>query len=216
MAPKKTFARLWRVLLFLTLLFVSLPLTPAQASTKDDRFIGSTGNLELDSLITIETSKWKININHFDGNWEAVSFLLASLPDDPTSGDDQIKFPYHGGYTVTQGCHPNGGLFSACPIDAANGKGSAIYSPINGKVTARTSDHIIIENSVWKIALYHGDWVVSVGQSVTVNTKVGTEGNHGYTGYFFYVKEEVNGKVVSVQKWHACGTGSNCGYHTHI
>jgi murein DD-endopeptidase MepM/ murein hydrolase activator NlpD len=81
-----------------------------------------------------------------------------------------------------------------------------VFSPINGVVTQIYIDGlgnpvIRIENAQWVVLLLHlNPDNVSAGQTVSIWQQVGTESNRGNTWS--------NGKK--------CGTGSDCGFHTHF
>lgn len=85
------------------------------------------------------------------------------------------------------------------------GKDSPIFAPITGEVIYQYYQHngnplLIIENDSYRVKLLHGYWNTAEGDRVNQGEIIGYEGNMGLTfrdGQF-------------------CGTGSNCGYHTHI
>ena len=114
-----------------------------------------------------------------------------------------LRNPYDS-YVLTQGEHGN--EYNHRAIDLAGGKGSNLYSPINGFVSANYTDEfdnptIIIENDIYIVTLLHGDYVMPVGSLVSTVDVIGYESNKGYT--FNYLGAY-------------CGRTSDCGYHTHI
>ncbi len=117
---------------------------------------------------------------------------------DPTT----FASPYDN-YVVTQGPHDQ--WMGQLAIDIAAGNGATIKSPINGSVTEMFTDqwgnpNLIIENSVYKVTMMHGDYTVKIGDELTIGQPVGTESNHGYT-------LDWNGNLC---------TNRDCGYHTHL
>lgn len=126
----------------------------------------------------------------------------------PEPGDEHFAMIYHGGYTIVGGIH--GQSYGHCAIDVVKGKGSEVHSPINGKVTQRYTDGLgnpvlRIENSQYVVELLHGKWDVRKGQNVVIDQIVGTESNMGNTW-----SADSRGNPIY------CGTGSNCGFHTHF
>ncbi len=122
----------------------------------------------------------------------------------PASEADPTAFaaPYDN-YVITQGPHDQ--WMGQLAIDIAAGKGATIMSPINGQVTEMFTDqwgnpNLIIENSVYKVTMMHGDYTVKVGDPLVIGQPVGTESNHGYT-------LDWNGNLC---------TNRDCGYHTHL
>src|SRR5690606_14498129 len=78
-------------------------------------------------------------------------------------------------------------------------------SPINGVVSALYVDEygnpvLVLDNERYTVMLYHGQFSVKVGDTVTLGSPVGQESNQGYTLDGF-------GQIC---------TGRDCGYHTHI
>jgi murein DD-endopeptidase MepM/ murein hydrolase activator NlpD len=118
---------------------------------------------------------------------------------DPTAFGD-----IYDSYVVTQG--PHGFSYGQMAVDLAAGEGATIYSPINGTVTENYIDQygnptLIIENEVYQVLLLHGNYSVSVGQTVALGDPVGTESNQGYT-----------------KDWagNLCWGRAGCGYHSHL
>jgi murein DD-endopeptidase MepM/ murein hydrolase activator NlpD len=90
-------------------------------------------------------------------------------------------------------------------IDISAGKGTTIKSPIHGKVVANYVDSfgnttLIIENSVYKITMLHGEYSVNVGKRLAIGQPVGLESNIGFT---------TDMRGVSCKN-------RDCGYHTHL
>jgi murein DD-endopeptidase MepM/ murein hydrolase activator NlpD len=142
----------------------------------------------------------------------AVEQAVAD-PQDPEVGSGREKQPKPANarafaapyeeYTLTQG--PHGYSYGHMAIDITAGKGAAILSPINGKVTDLYVDQygnptLVIENKNYRVTLLHGDYTVNVGEEVKQGQKVGKESNQGYTTDMAGVP---------------CA-GRNCGYHTHL
>lgn len=127
-----------------------------------------------------------------------------TLTPTPEEGDDVFRIPYKkGDYTVTQGIH--GQSYGHFAVDLAGGKGTTIYSPINGVVKKKYTDQygnptLVLENSRWRVTLLHGNFSVNVGDRVKIGQKIGKEGNQG-------IVECADGKRPN---------GRNCGYHTHV
>ena len=106
-------------------------------------------------------------------------------------------------YTITQG--PHGFSYGHAAIDLSAGKGAIIRSPIHGEVTELFVDGVgnptlVIENSVFKITLLHGNYVVKIGDQLEAGQMLGTESNQGYT-------TDMQGNLCN---------GRDCGYHTHL
>jgi murein DD-endopeptidase MepM/ murein hydrolase activator NlpD len=122
----------------------------------------------------------------------------AAIPGD----QDAIAFPYVN-FIVTQGVH--GAEYGQMAVDIAAGKGTPIKSPINGTVSALYVDEygnpvLVLDNTHYTVMLYHGQYTVKVGDTVTLGTPVGFESNQGYTVDGF-------GRLCA---------GRDCGYHSHI
>ncbi len=123
----------------------------------------------------------------------------------PTSTPDPVVLaaPYTR-YTITQGLH--GDTYGHLAIDLGAGEGAPILSPIHGEVTGLYRDEwgnptLILENEVYLVTLLHGDYHVSVGQSVALGEPVGYESNLGYT---------------TDMAGNPCWEQAGCGYHTHL
>jgi murein DD-endopeptidase MepM/ murein hydrolase activator NlpD len=137
--------------------------------------------------------------------------LLKSLalergePIELPGATDEWIVPYvPGTFWVNGGVHadPWGGK----AVDVAGGANTLIIAPITGVVTENTIDPngssvLFIESDEYKAVLLHGLWSVQVGDVVSIGDEIGTEGNLGYTFKMDGTK---------------CGTGSDCGYHTHF
>ena len=125
----------------------------------------------------------------------------VDIPDVGNPGE--FRMPYDS-YVVTQG--PHGQSYGHLAVDISAGKGATIKSPISGVVTAKFTDGLkntvlVIENQRYRVTLMHGDYSVDRGDELTISDGVGSESNNGNT-------RDKNGNY--------CGTGSNCGYHTHL
>lgn len=127
----------------------------------------------------------------------------ATPPPEPPAPDPfAIRAPYDE-YILTQG--PHGQSYGHLAIDLTAGKGAPILSPINGVVSSRYIDQygnttLILDNEVWQVLMFHGDYIVEVGQTVQIGEVVGYESNHGYT---------VDWRGQSCRN-------RDCGYHTHL
>lgn len=122
----------------------------------------------------------------------------------PTPVIDHITFsaPYDE-FWITQRLH--GQSYGHLAIDISGGKGATIRSPINGVVTERYMDGygntvLIIENDIWQVTMYHGNYTAAQGERVVLGQPLGTEWNHGYT-------TDMQGR--------SC-RDRDCGYHTHL
>ena len=123
---------------------------------------------------------------------------VQAVPSAPTA----IIYPYDN-YTLTQG--PHGFSYGHMAIDIAAGKGAAVKSPIEGKVSNLYIDQwgnttLVIENGKYQVTMLHGDFTVSLGENVALGQQVGTEGNNGYTLDMY---------------GNSC-RGRDCGHHTHL
>ena len=127
----------------------------------------------------------------------------AALTDAGTGGNPKTFVSPYDAYTLTQG--PHGFSYGHMAIDIAAGKGSKIYSPINGEVTELFVDGIgnptlIIENEIYRVTLMHGVYNQQVGDEVRAGEIIGTESNLGNT-------TDMQGR--------SC-RNRDCGYHTHL
>lgn len=127
---------------------------------------------------------------------------VAPLTPGQIEWHQAITAPYTS-YVLTQG--PHGMSYGHYAIDIAAGKGEPILSPINGSVTQRYTDEwnnpiIVIENEIYQVTMYHGDYLLNVGDPVQIGQQVGLESNHGYT-------MDMQGRLCA---------GRDCGYHTHL
>jgi murein DD-endopeptidase MepM/ murein hydrolase activator NlpD len=126
-----------------------------------------------------------------------------SQNDNSSDGDQTaIASPYDHA-VLTQGSH--GASYGQAAIDIAAGKNAIIKSPINGRVSALYVDQygntiLVIENDVYRVMMYHGNYSVEEGQHVSIGDEVGREWNNGYT-------VDWNGNLCA---------GRDCGYHTHL
>jgi murein DD-endopeptidase MepM/ murein hydrolase activator NlpD len=149
--------------------------------------------------------------------WFALNLKHGPLPPEPVqpvtpSADGRFAFPdaarvvapYAVDYTITQGVH--GQSYGHMAVDLAVGRGTAVTSPINGRVTALYTDEygnptLVIENQRYTVTLLHGDYTVSLNDEVTIGQTVGTESNNGYT-------MDMVGNL--------CYGAAYCGNHTHF
>lgn len=132
---------------------------------------------------------------------EPIQPTAVPLP-EPVVGPATIIVPYDS-YVLTQGLH--GFSYGHMAIDLKAGKGAMIKSPIEGTVSALYIDEIgnptlVIENEYYQVTLMHGEYTVTVGESLKLGQPVGTESNLGNT-----------------KDWagNSC-RGRDCGYHTHL
>jgi murein DD-endopeptidase MepM/ murein hydrolase activator NlpD len=126
---------------------------------------------------------------------------ISAAPALP-SGATAIVYPYEN-YTLTQG--PHGFSYGHMAIDIAAGKGAAVRSPIEGKVSNLYVDEwgnttIVIENAKYQVTMLHGNFSAAIGDGVALGQQVGTEGNNGYT----------------LDSYGNSCRGRDCGYHTHL
>jgi hypothetical protein len=133
-----------------------------------------------------------------------VALPVETEPLSAPAKPDQLAFaaPYDT-YWITQRLH--GQSYGHNAIDLGGGKGSSIKSPINGVVADLYIDKyentvLVLENEVWIVTLFHGDYTVAVGETVVIGQTVGTESNHGNT-------TDMQGRSCK---------GRDCGYHTHL
>ena len=128
--------------------------------------------------------------------------LTESAAPPPAPDSTLVVVPYET-YWVTQGLH--GTDYGHLAVDLAAGKGSTIFSPINGVVRGSYVDQygnttLVIENDRYRVSLLHGDYVVVVGETLRAGQAVGSESNHGYT---------------TDMQGNSC-RNRECGYHTHL
>jgi murein DD-endopeptidase MepM/ murein hydrolase activator NlpD len=122
-------------------------------------------------------------------------------------GDEQVFLPPYIFFQVNQGAHAGGGWwYGRLAVDIGNGRGTPLYSPINGWVSEAGADefgstYIVLENSRWRVLMMHGDYSVSLGEVVQAGQQVGTESNNGFT-------RSPEGEV--------CNGAPGCGEHTHL
>ncbi len=120
----------------------------------------------------------------------------------PPATSEAFIIPYDD-YILTQG--PHGMSYGHFAIDIAAGKGEAIKSPINGRVSELFVDNVgnptlVIENEAYEVTMLHGNYSIELGQRVRLGEQVGTESNQGNT-------RDMSGR--------SC-RNRNCGYHTHL
>jgi murein DD-endopeptidase MepM/ murein hydrolase activator NlpD len=140
-----------------------------------------------------------------DNSGHAASYEVSTssnIIDEQTTNQETFDSPYNS-YTLTQGLH--GFSYGHMAVDIAAGKGTPIKSPINGKVNERYVDQynnptIVIENDIYRVTMLHGDYVVSIEETVQIGQVIGFESNLGYT-------TDMQGR--------SCA-GRSCGYHTHL
>ncbi len=178
-------------LLVLALFLAIQLLTDSRRGTKDSIAVD-------EAVIQIESGQSKTAENS-----ETVEISPENLaPLAPPVSPSTIIYPYDD-YWVTQG--PHGMSYGHMAIDLAAGKGVVIKSPIEGTVIANYVDQygnttLILENEKYTVTLLHGDYLLAVGQEVSLGQNIGTESNHGYT-------TDMYGNY--------CG-GRDCGHHTHL
>jgi murein DD-endopeptidase MepM/ murein hydrolase activator NlpD len=132
--------------------------------------------------------------------------LMATRP-AVALGDEQIFLPPYTFFQVNQGAHAGGGWwYGRLAVDIGNGRGTPIYSPINGWVSEAGADefgstYIVLENSRWRVLMMHGDYSVGLGEVVQAGQQVGTESNNGFT-------RGPGGEI--------CNGAPGCGEHTHL
>jgi murein DD-endopeptidase MepM/ murein hydrolase activator NlpD len=127
----------------------------------------------------------------------------ASQSSLPTPDPEAFAAPYTS-FTLTQG--PHGASYGHLAIDLAAGEGTPILSPINAVVADLFMDEwgnptLILENDTYEVTLMHGNFTVSVGQTVSLGEQIGSESNRGYT---------------TDMAGNPCWERPGCGYHTHL
>lgn len=132
-----------------------------------------------------------------------IAVIEPSIYQEPQFVDYSVIGEPYEDYRLTQG--PHGFAYGHSAIDISAGEGAEILSPIYGKVVARYTDELdnptlILENEIWQITLMHGEYIVSVGDSISLGQTVGYESNLGNT-------TDMQGR--------SC-RGRKCGYHTHL
>lgn len=136
---------------------------------------------------------------------EPQPFAGQEAEPEPREADALAFEAPYSNYVLTQG--PHGQSYGHLAIDLAAGKGAAILSPINGRVTEKYTDQwgnptIIIENDVYQVKMLHGIYSAEVGQRVSIGEQVGVESNLGYT--------------TDMRGVRCAGRTDYCGYHTHL
>jgi murein DD-endopeptidase MepM/ murein hydrolase activator NlpD len=127
--------------------------------------------------------------------------VAAGAP--PTTDPTSFAAPY-ASYVITQG--PHGASYGQMAVDLASGEGATILSPISGVVSELYTDEygnptLVIENDIYRVTLLHGQYNVTLGQSVALGEAIGSESNQGYTT-----------DLVGNPCWGRAG----CGFHTHL
>lgn len=113
----------------------------------------------------------------------ATSILLQG---GCTPEDQAFALPYTK-YVQTQG--PHGSSYGQSAYDFAAGAGAPILSTIKGIVTRVGKDSLNntvleIKNTCYEVQMLHGNYSVTVNQSLEIGNVVGTESNQGNTtGY---------------------------------
>lgn len=146
-----------------------------------------------------------------DANPAAGARLDSRQAAQPTASQSSLSTPDpeafaapYTSFTLTQGLH--GASYGHLAVDLAAGEGMPILSPIYGVVDNLFTDEwgnptLILENDNYQVTLMHGDFTVSVGQTVSLGEQVGSESNHGYT---------------TDMAGNPCWESPGCGYHTHL
>jgi murein DD-endopeptidase MepM/ murein hydrolase activator NlpD len=158
------------------------------------------------SALVLSTGSSLEQAQAFETQAESTEVYAAAVWDAPlnATGDPYTFLAPYPRYTLTQG--PHGQSYGHLAIDLAAGRGSAIYSPINGAVVEVGDDQygntrLVIENEVYQVLLLHGDYTVSPGDLLRAGDLVGSESNHGYT-------MDMAGRL--------CRGAPACGNHTHL
>lgn len=131
---------------------------------------------------------WKIPLVWVFNQLGMLPSFLAFNPDpvyplEPQEGDEWVAWPYPpGSFTINGPLH--GQDYGECALDLTRGAGTEVLSPVNGVITQKYVDGldnpiIQIENSIYLVRLYHGDWTVDTGDIVTITQKVGYENTYG-------------------------------------
>jgi murein DD-endopeptidase MepM/ murein hydrolase activator NlpD len=148
---------------------------------------GPVGDLEQGAIATVEI---------------VVEEPGAGEPESDPAWHAAIAVPYDT-YFLTQGLH--GHSYGHLAVDIAAGNGAAIYSIINGTVTATGYDQwgntfVQIENDYYVVLYLHGIYSPTIGQKIQAGEFIGSESNIGYT-------LDMYGNLCA---------GRDCGYHTHL
>lgn len=132
----------------------------------------------------------------------STSLPIFVIPSDVEIGESALGWICQEGWAISQG--PHGMAYGHSAFDVVCG-GGALYSPIDGEVTQSYVDGygnpvLVIENEESEVTLLHGYYTVDIGDEVDMGDHIGYEANFGNT-------------------WSGdqyCGTGSDCGHHTHL
>lgn len=135
-----------------------------------------------------------------------AAFTPTPVPQEVTpTPDNSTRFaaPYSS-YVVTQGVH--GESYGHMAVDLAAKGDPTILSPISGLVSGLFTDDygnptLVIENELYQVSLLHGQYFVTLGQSVALGEPIGHESNLGYT-------TDLAGNP--------CWGRAGCGFHTHL
>jgi len=171
-----------------------------------DEYAAKEEHIWIDVLSSASTHGTQYYYTELVYDWRIVTEISETSFTQPVQKAVQqtsscpIQKPYeYGG--LTQELHGNQAL------DYKAGEGISVLSPISGtviqnEITVSDNTTLVIENDCYMVKMYHGDWTAEVGSQIIIGQPVGTESNKGYTF-------TNNGNTF-------CGTGSNCGYHTHL
>lgn len=110
-----------------------------------------------------------------------------------------------GSWQISQNLHGANYGHKAYDIVCGGNSNAPLFSPLEGKVTAKYLDGygntvLVIENEQSEVTLLHGYYSVEVGDQIETGGHIGYQANFGNTW----------------SQGEYCGTGSGCGQHTHI
>ncbi len=147
-----------------------------------------------------DSKKYSGSVSHTTSNVPNLSPTLT--PSKKNEEPDAIVAPYEE-FVISQGLHDM--AFGHMAIDIVGGKGATIQSPIDGVITDKYVDGIgnttlVIENDYYQVTLLHGEYIVDVGEKISLGQTLGYESNFGNTFDSY---------------GNSC-RGRDCGYHTHL